>query len=497
MWFVWIIVFILGLSVLVTIHELGHFIFAKFAKMHVAEFSIGFGPAIYQRQGKETTFSIRAIPMGGYVAVLSEQTRQQIVNVQNANIEDWNEWEKIKKQAEPFNIERDYSQDKIYEDAPYWKKALFISGGVAFNYFLGVIILLFVYGIDGKKTYSNSVMINNEWTNNSYIDLKYDIELDDTNKYQYLDSKMSDKFLFENTTTNTWEVFNVYGTGPNDIDNFKGYTISNFCANMSNDLNGANIGMSCASNSTATSQDIPEPGNPVVTNPDSEYMLSGYNDLWDYATKYNENIQPYVKLNSITNKIEYTDSSYVIFDATDINGTTKKYSVPSRIVKPGSIKDINKKDGIVYNSKNYRPYTFPSTLYNNGSAVVYNRKLNAGELIGYSLGDVFVYSVEMFYIVGQAIVGEPLSDTLSYRQVLADGTSYYSTGAGVMTWAVLFTSNLMLFNFMPFPPLDGYKFVEASYEEATKKKIPKNVQKWLRIFGQMFTVVFMILIFLA
>jgi membrane-associated protease RseP (regulator of RpoE activity) len=30
---------------------------------------------------------------------------------------------------------------------------------------------------------------------------------------------------------------------------------------------------------------------------------------------------------------------------------------------------------------------------------------------------------------------------------------------------------------MPFPPLDGYKFVEASYEEATKKKIPKNVQK--------------------
>jgi regulator of sigma E protease len=56
--------------------------------MHVAEFSIGFGPAIYQRQGKETTFSIRAIPMGGYVAVLSEQTRQQIVNVQNANIED-------------------------------------------------------------------------------------------------------------------------------------------------------------------------------------------------------------------------------------------------------------------------------------------------------------------------------------------------------------------------------------------------------------------------
>jgi hypothetical protein len=74
-------------------------------------------------------------------------------------------------------------------------------------------------------------------------------------------------------------VFNVYGTGPNDIDNFKGYTISNFCANMSNDLNGTNIGMSCTFNSSTTTQVMPEPGNPVVTNPDSEYMLSGYNDL--------------------------------------------------------------------------------------------------------------------------------------------------------------------------------------------------------------------------
>jgi regulator of sigma E protease len=56
--------------------------------MEVSEFSIGFGPAIYQKQGKETTFSIRIIPLGGYVAVLSDRIKTTIQNIQNADIQD-------------------------------------------------------------------------------------------------------------------------------------------------------------------------------------------------------------------------------------------------------------------------------------------------------------------------------------------------------------------------------------------------------------------------
>lgn len=57
-------IFVFG--VLVTVHELGHFITAKMTGMRVDEFSIGFGPKIYQQKDGDTLYSLRIIPLGGY-----------------------------------------------------------------------------------------------------------------------------------------------------------------------------------------------------------------------------------------------------------------------------------------------------------------------------------------------------------------------------------------------------------------------------------------------
>ena len=51
------------LSFLVLIHEGGHFLVARMCKVKVKEFSIGFGPSLFSKQGKETKYSIRAIPL--------------------------------------------------------------------------------------------------------------------------------------------------------------------------------------------------------------------------------------------------------------------------------------------------------------------------------------------------------------------------------------------------------------------------------------------------
>ena len=61
------------LGVLITIHELGHFIVAKLCQVKVNEFAIGFGPAIWQRQGKETKYTLRLIPLGGYNSLEGEE----------------------------------------------------------------------------------------------------------------------------------------------------------------------------------------------------------------------------------------------------------------------------------------------------------------------------------------------------------------------------------------------------------------------------------------
>lgn len=70
------IIFILGF--LIFIHEGGHFIVAKLCKISVNEFSIGFGPVIFKKQGKETLFQLRLIPLGGFCNMEGEEERSEV-----------------------------------------------------------------------------------------------------------------------------------------------------------------------------------------------------------------------------------------------------------------------------------------------------------------------------------------------------------------------------------------------------------------------------------
>ena len=63
-----ILVFIIIFSVVVVIHEFGHYFFAKRAGILVREFAIGMGPKLFAHQAKDgTTYTIRMLPLGGYV----------------------------------------------------------------------------------------------------------------------------------------------------------------------------------------------------------------------------------------------------------------------------------------------------------------------------------------------------------------------------------------------------------------------------------------------
>ena len=67
------IIFLLGFLIL--IHESGHFFIAKLFKVKVEEFAIGFGPKIFTKQGKETKYELRLIPLGGFVRMEGEEQR--------------------------------------------------------------------------------------------------------------------------------------------------------------------------------------------------------------------------------------------------------------------------------------------------------------------------------------------------------------------------------------------------------------------------------------
>ena len=67
--FLAILAFIFGLCLIISLHELGHFMFAKKYNVLCYDYSIGMGPLIYGKKKGETQYGIRAIPLGGFVAM--------------------------------------------------------------------------------------------------------------------------------------------------------------------------------------------------------------------------------------------------------------------------------------------------------------------------------------------------------------------------------------------------------------------------------------------
>ena len=72
-----ILIAVLFFGVIITIHEFGHFIFAKLFGVKVNEFAIGMGPTIFKKQGKETKYALRLFPIGGFVSMEGEEEESE------------------------------------------------------------------------------------------------------------------------------------------------------------------------------------------------------------------------------------------------------------------------------------------------------------------------------------------------------------------------------------------------------------------------------------
>ena len=85
---------ILGIGVMILIHEFGHFIFARIFGIKVEQFSIGFGPPIFKIQGKETLYKITPFPIGGYIQMKGENPDEELAGTKDEFLSR-KPWEKI------------------------------------------------------------------------------------------------------------------------------------------------------------------------------------------------------------------------------------------------------------------------------------------------------------------------------------------------------------------------------------------------------------------
>lgn len=114
------IIFIAVISVLIFVHELGHFVFAKRAGMKVEEFGFGFPPRLFGFQRGETTYSINWIPFGGFVKILGEDGE-------------------------------DRDNPRSFGSKSFWSRMKVILAGVAMNLLFAIFLLMIGNSIGLRK----------------------------------------------------------------------------------------------------------------------------------------------------------------------------------------------------------------------------------------------------------------------------------------------------------------------------------------------------------
>ncbi len=117
----YVIVAILVFGILITTHELGHFLVAKACGVKVNEFAVGMGPKLLKKQGKETLYTLRALPLGGFCAMEGE--------------------------------DGDSADPRAFSSQSAWKRLLILLAGVTMNFLFGLILIFVVFsGASGFRT---------------------------------------------------------------------------------------------------------------------------------------------------------------------------------------------------------------------------------------------------------------------------------------------------------------------------------------------------------
>jgi len=139
-----ILVFILNLSVLVLIHEAGHFFVAKKLGVKVEEFGFGFPPRVYGKKIGETIYSINLLPVGGFVRLYGED------DAGSGKIGKVKDYTKLKSKE----------MQQAFFARPVWQRASIVLAGVFMNFLLALVIISFLFTVEGVSQPTNSVVIS-------------------------------------------------------------------------------------------------------------------------------------------------------------------------------------------------------------------------------------------------------------------------------------------------------------------------------------------------
>ena len=435
-WIVNILIVIVMLGVLISIHEAGHLATAKAFNVYCFEYSIGMGPKLFsfKRKNGETTFTIRAIPFGGYVSMYGERG---IV---------------------PDGVEEP-PEERSLNSIRKWKKSIILVAGVTLNFVLGL-ILIYIGDSACPMYYSGRQgLVENETLLTVDLDVAYDMET-----IAYIDQHKSPEYTAGDyivsmpTYTekgNTLQLLSwnaeLFSPAGERINPGTTYVAAYVPATLVQDHGfGSSIYLfpSTAENVPQSLKDLGVDRIPIVYNADGNL-----NNV-DYS--------------------KFVDDVYL--------------DIPMRLV-PKQVR----RDKAAYmancftaSGKNFRITMKGGTFTGGGVTVKMIKEWNDfpgswkrwADDVPVACGAVVKGFASLFTPDGWKNISGIVGITAAMPQIRASGGARM-----VFFYAGMISINLAFFNLLPFPGLDGWSLVVTVVEGVTKKKIPQKVQTIVSLVG--------------
>ena len=161
---------LMSLSILVILHELGHFIPAKLFKTRVEKFYLFFDPwfSVVKKKIGETEYGIGWLPLGGYVKI-------------SGMIDESMDKEQMEKPAEPWE----------FRAKPAWQRLIIMLGGVTVNLLLGIFIYSMTLFVYGDKYLPNENLVDGVWM---VSDMATDLGFENGDKFMAADGEKIERF---------------------------------------------------------------------------------------------------------------------------------------------------------------------------------------------------------------------------------------------------------------------------------------------------------------
>tara|TARA_Y100000591_G_scaffold24990_2_gene18450 strand:- start:1077 stop:2384 length:1308 start_codon:yes stop_codon:yes gene_type:complete len=414
-----IIVFILIISFLIFIHELGHLLAAKWANVKVENFSVGFGPKLFKFYIGETEYSLSALPLGGYVKMQGEN---------------------------PTEVSDDSIIDpsRSFSNIPIYKKQIILLAGPLMNLLIPFIFfpIIFLNGIDAPEYLEKKMVLGSINSSDERLEkFKPGMEILSINDVEintwddFLKTKnnfLKDKIIFEVISNN--KVYEI------NLDNRFNYLD---LKSIFNPILSSTIG-AILDNSAAQKNDF-KVGDKIISINNSDI------NVWSDIRKElsNKNIKEFefilVRNNNLINK-------KITFDANERN-----------II------------GISPEVKTYKKNFKGSEVLTSS----FNQSIRSINLIFHGITDIFgkLFTADS----GLSDLKKSLAGPIAIAKY--SGKAAEKGLNSIIQFIIIISINLGIINLMPIPLLDGGHIFFNTIEALTRRKINPKVQNFFNRIG--------------